>query len=150
MKTAAPIIQPTAAQSAAGPSHPKTLRKRRHVPSFTAPGLTHRQVLVSFGKGLAQTSTLLGCTMQSTRPSPQQMRKSLSSPRDQPTTAIASPPPRSPMLRTWRSSAVQSLPFYQRGCSTGSAFPLPCRLLKSSTFHITQILSTRLKPPSLR
>ena len=53
MKAAAPIIQPAAAQSAVGPSRPETPRKRRHVPSFTAPGPTCRQVLVSFGKGLA-------------------------------------------------------------------------------------------------
>jgi len=53
VKVAAPVIQPAAAQSAAGPSRPETPRKRRHVPSFTAPGPTRRQVLVSFGKGLA-------------------------------------------------------------------------------------------------
>jgi len=41
------------AQPAAGPSRPETPRKRRHVPSFTTPGLTRCQVLVSFGKGLA-------------------------------------------------------------------------------------------------
>jgi len=53
VKAAAPVIQPVAAQPAAGPSRPETPRKRRHVPSFTAPGPTRRQVLVSFGKGLA-------------------------------------------------------------------------------------------------
>jgi len=53
VKAAAPVIQPAAAQSAAGPSRPETPRKRRHVPSFTAPGPTRSQVLVSFGKGLA-------------------------------------------------------------------------------------------------
>jgi len=53
VKAAAPVIQPAAAQSAAGPSCPKTPRKQRDVPSFTAPGLTRRQVLISFGKGLA-------------------------------------------------------------------------------------------------
>jgi len=53
VKTAAPTIQPAAAQSAAGPSRPETPRKRKSVPSFTAPGPTRRQVLVSFGKGLA-------------------------------------------------------------------------------------------------
>jgi len=53
VKAAAPVIQPAVAQSAAGPSRPETPRKRRHVPSFTAPGPTRHQVLVSFGKGLA-------------------------------------------------------------------------------------------------
>jgi len=53
VKAAAPVIQPAAAQPAAGPSRPETPRKRRHVPSFTAPGPTRRQVLISFGKGLA-------------------------------------------------------------------------------------------------
>jgi len=53
VKAAAPVIQPAAAQSAAGPSRPKTPQKQRHVPSFTAPGPTRRQVLISFGKGLA-------------------------------------------------------------------------------------------------
>jgi len=53
VKAAAPVIQPAAAQPAAGPSRPETLQKWRHVPSFTAPGPTRRQVLVSFGKGLA-------------------------------------------------------------------------------------------------
>jgi len=53
VKAAAPVIQPAAAQPAAGPSRPETPRKRRHVLSFTAPGPTHCQVLVSFGKGLA-------------------------------------------------------------------------------------------------
>jgi len=50
---AAPVIQPAAAPPAAGPSRLETPRKRRHVPSFTAPGPTRRPVLVSFGKGLA-------------------------------------------------------------------------------------------------
>jgi len=53
VKAAAPIIQPAATQSAAGPSRPETPQKRRHVPSFTAPGPTCHQVLISFGKGLA-------------------------------------------------------------------------------------------------
>ena len=48
VKAAAPVIQP-----AAGPSRPETPQKRRHVPSFTVPGPTCRQALVSFGKGLA-------------------------------------------------------------------------------------------------
>jgi len=53
VKAAAPIIQPAAAQPAAGPSRPETPQKRRHVPSFTAPGPTRRQILISFSKGLA-------------------------------------------------------------------------------------------------
>jgi len=40
VKAAAPVIQPAAAQPAAGLSCPETLRKWRHVPSFTAPGPT--------------------------------------------------------------------------------------------------------------
>jgi len=53
VKAAAPVIQPVTAQSAAGPSHSDTLRKWRYVLSFTAPGPTRHQVLISFGKGLA-------------------------------------------------------------------------------------------------
>jgi len=53
VKAAAPVIQPEAAQPAAGPSRPETPQKQRHVPSFTAPGPTRRQVLVSFSRGLA-------------------------------------------------------------------------------------------------
>ena len=148
VKAAAPVIQPAAAQSAAGPSRPETPRKRRHVPSFTAPGPTRRQVLVSFGKGLAPNLDV--ARLHNT------VNQALTTAHAKVAVLSSGPAYDSYSLTTSQVANIKDLEIIRGAVApflpTGLQYwvSLPTSTSKSSTFRITQTLSTRSKPPSPR